>query len=69
MKGKRKIQYHPGQENKSGKATYASTTSTNSSTVPSAGAVNRFGEPGQGLSIKSPGAEKRRNVLFKDQKT
>jgi hypothetical protein len=35
MKGTRKIQHHPGQENKSGKATYASTTGTNSSTVQS----------------------------------
>ena len=35
MKGSRKIQHHPGQENKTGKATYASTTATNSSTVQS----------------------------------
>jgi len=33
MKGNRKIQHHPGQENKTGKATFASTTATNSSTV------------------------------------
>jgi hypothetical protein len=36
MKSNRKIQHHPGQENKTGKATYASTTGTNSSTIQSA---------------------------------
>jgi hypothetical protein len=36
MKSNRKIQHHPGQENKTGKATYASATGINSSTVQSA---------------------------------
>jgi len=35
MKSKGQLQHHPGQENKSGKATYASTTGVNSSTVQS----------------------------------
>jgi hypothetical protein len=33
MKREGHLQHHPGQENKSGKATYASTTGVNSSTV------------------------------------
>jgi hypothetical protein len=40
MKSKGQLQHHPGQENKSGKATYASTTGVNSSTVQSTSGAN-----------------------------
>ncbi len=43
MKGKRQIQHHPRQENKTGKATFASTTSINSSTVESRVTLPRSG--------------------------
>ena len=54
MKGNKKIQHHPGQEDKTGKATYASSTGTNSSTVQPAVADYRFNatESGKRRDVK-----------------